>query len=202
LENNIMLTFHLNRIESPIGKLLLVTDPEHHVRALEFADHEVRMGRLLREHYGQYELVEGVPNPFEREYIEKLDKYFRGDLTAVADIPVQTQGTEFQEQVWAALKHIPAGEVTTYGELARDLGYSDPRMAKEIGAAVGANPAAVIVACHRVIGANGDLKGYAGGPHRKEWLLGHEKAVIPAPQKRSKTLRRAAVDSTASLPGF
>ncbi len=197
-----MLTLHLNRIESPIGELLFVTDTEHRVRALDFADHEVRMGRLLREHYGQYEIAEGTPDSVEREYIDKLGKYFRGDLAAVADIPVQTHGTDFQEQVWGALKHIPAGEVITYGQLARDLGHTDPRMAKEVGAAVGANPAAVIVACHRVIGANGELKGYAGGPHRKEWLLGHEKAAIPVPQKRSKATRNAAVDSTADLPGF
>jgi len=99
-----------------------------------------------------------------------------------------------QRQVWAALRDIPAGHTTSYGELARALGYDDPRMAIEIGAANGANPIAIVVPCHRVIAKNGDLKGYAWGLHRKRWLLEHERAL---PQ-----VQQAEVQQTLRLPGF
>jgi methylated-DNA-[protein]-cysteine S-methyltransferase len=97
-----------------------------------------------------------------------------------------------QRKVWAALRHIPAGTTTTYGKLARDLGFDDPRAAIDIGAANGANPIAIVVPCHRVIASNGELKGYAWGLHRKHWLLEHEKALQP----------EAAVAQTARLFGF
>ena len=202
-----MLALHLNQIESPLGKLLLVTDEEHRVRALEFSDHRVRLDRLLHEHYGEYSLAEVAPDEADQKTIGKLDRYFHGDLTAVDDIPVVTHGNEFEEQAWAALKHIPAGEVVTYGHIAKQLGHTDPRKAVDVGAAVGANPAQVFVACHRVIGANGNLKGYAGGRHRKEWLLAHEKATIPLPKGRAKggsARSSAEQDSgqTKNLPGF
>jgi methylated-DNA-[protein]-cysteine S-methyltransferase len=202
-----MLALHLNQIESPLGKLLLVTDEEHRVRALEFSDHRVRLNRLLKEHYGQYTLAEVSPDEAAKSIIGKLERYFHGELTVVDDIPVVTHGNEFEEQVWAALKQIPAGQVVTYGQLAKQLGHTDPRKAVDVGAAVGANPAQVFVACHRVIGANGDLKGYAGGRHRKEWLLSHENATIPTPKKRAKGSEAAAQadagdGQTANLPGF
>ncbi len=94
------------------------------------------------------------------------------------DIAIAADGTDFQRQVWAALRNIPAGKTTTYGELARSLGHTDPRMAKDVGAAIGANPIAVIVPCHRVMGKDGTLKGYAWGLQRKHRLLTHEKAEV------------------------
>ena len=96
------------------------------------------------------------------------------------------------EKVWAALRRIPAGSTTSYGKLARELGFEDPRAAIDIGAANGANPVAIVVPCHRVIASTGDLKGYAWGLHRKRWLLEHEKAVPT----------RCEGPRSAMLPGF
>lgn len=179
----------LSHLESPLGAMLLVTDAQQAVRALEFADHRARLYRGLREHYGEVELAE-IPSP--SEVAAALARYFDGELPALDALRTATAGTELQRRVWVALRGIPAGTTTTYGKLARALGLDDPRAAIDIGAANGANPIAVIVPCHRVIASNGELKGYAWGLHRKRWLLEHEKAITakqPEPE-------------TALLPGF
>jgi methylated-DNA-[protein]-cysteine S-methyltransferase len=168
----------LNKVESPLGEMLLVTDEQGAVRALDFASHKVRLYRELRERFNDFEPREGVETEAAKTIAEKLNRYFKGDLTALDDIAVAAEGTDLQRRVWAALRNIPAGKTTSYGELARSLGHTDPRMAKEIGAAIGANPIAVIVPCHRVIGKDGALKGYAWGLQRKHRLLTHEKAEI------------------------
>jgi methylated-DNA-[protein]-cysteine S-methyltransferase len=85
---------------------------------------------------------------------------------------VATNGTDFQKSVWHALRAIPAGQTVTYGELARRLGQ--PTAMRAVGLANGANPIGIVVPCHRVVGANGTLTGYAGGLERKRWLLAHE----------------------------
>ena len=169
----------LNKIESPLGEMLLVTDDQGMVRALDFTNHQVRLRRELRERFGDIEPREGTETEAVRMISGKLDRYFKGDLTALDDIAVAADGTDFQGEVWAALRKIPAGRTVTYGELARSLGHADPRMARDIGAAIGANPIAVIVPCHRVIGSDGALKGYAWGLQRKHRLLVHEKAEVP-----------------------
>jgi methylated-DNA-[protein]-cysteine S-methyltransferase len=165
----------LNHIASPLGEILLVTDEQQRLRALDFADHRTHLHRVLKEHCGEYELVDAASAGAIETH---LDRFFAGELNALDDVQPSTNGNELQQQVWAALRTIPAGQVVTYGELARKLGYTDPRMAKDIGAAVGANPIAIVVPCHRVIGADGELKGYAWGLHRKRWLLEHEGAAI------------------------
>jgi methylated-DNA-[protein]-cysteine S-methyltransferase len=169
----------LNRIESPLGEMLLVTDAQGMVRAMDFTNHNVRLQRELRERCPGAELREGVETEAVKMVFGKLDRYFKGELAVLDDIPVAADGSDFQRQVWAALRKIPAGKTTTYGELARALGHTDGRMAKEVGAAIGANPIAVIVPCHRVVGKDGTLKGYAWGLQRKQRLLTHEKAEIP-----------------------
>ena len=168
----------LNKIDSPLGEMLLVTDSQGMVRALDFTNHNVRLQRELRERFSGIEPREGVATDAVKTISRKIDRYFKGDLTALDDIAVATDGTDFQRLVWAALRKIPAGKTTTYGELARSLGYEDRRLAKDIGAAVGANPVAVIVPCHRVVGKDGTLKGYAWGLQRKYRLLMHEKAEV------------------------
>jgi methylated-DNA-[protein]-cysteine S-methyltransferase len=175
----------LSELDSPLGAMLLVTDERARVRALEFAERRSRLHRTLREQYGACELS-AAPAPVA--VAEALTRYFAGELDALDRIEVLTRGTEHQEQVWAALRRIPSGETTTYGTLARPVGNNDWRTAVEIGAAVAANPIAIIVPCHRVLGAGGDLKGYAWGLHRKRWLLEHEGAIetrIAAPQEAS-----------------
>jgi methylated-DNA-[protein]-cysteine S-methyltransferase len=105
--------------------------------------------------------------------VERLDAYFAGTLTDF-DLPLAMHGTEFQRRVWASLREIPYGETISYGELARWVG--NPKASRAVGLANGRNPVAIVVPCHRVIGADGSLTGYGGGLDRKVWLLEHEAA--------------------------
>lgn len=183
--------FNLSTISSPLGDLLAVTDQQEVLRALEFGDHKSHMLRTLREHYGTVELVDKAA---PHQLVAALERYFEGELTALSGIITTAPGSDLQEKVWLALRTIPGGQTTSYGELARALGYDDPRMAIEVGAANGANPIAIVVPCHRVIAKNGDLKGYAWGVHRKRWLLEHEGSIPTQPTPAS--------DGEARLPGF
>lgn len=164
-------TLTLDRLATPTGEVLLVVDADGAVRALDFAGYEDRMMRLLRRHWGEAELVEGRAPAAIRTAVEA---WFGGDLAALDGLKVKTNGTEFQRAVWAALRTIPVGETRTYGQLAAAIG--SPRAVRATGMANGQNPIAVIVPCHRVIGASGALTGYAGGLERKQWLLAHEGA--------------------------
>jgi methylated-DNA-[protein]-cysteine S-methyltransferase len=172
-------TLTLDRVATPTGEVLLVTDVEGAVRALDYAGYEERMTRLLRRHWGDAVLVEGRAPAAVRAAVEA---YFGGDLAALDGLTVKTGGTAFQRAVWAALRAIPAGQTRTYGQLAAAIG--SPRAVRAAGLANGQNPIAVIVPCHRVIGANGTLTGYAGGIERKQWLLAHE-GVSGTPQRRA-----------------
>jgi methylated-DNA-[protein]-cysteine S-methyltransferase len=160
------------RLPSPIGEMLLVVDESGTLRALDFYDFEARMYRLLRIHYGASTLLAGqVP----RTIANALARYFKGDLTALREIPWDTAGTQFQCRVWSALTAIEPGSTTTYGTLARKLGVA--RASRAVGLANGSNPISIVIPCHRVVGADGSLTGYGGGLHRKEWLLAHEHAA-------------------------
>jgi len=109
-------------------------------------------------------------------FVEQMRAYFAGDLTDF-DLPIELRGTEFQRRVWGALQDIPYGETISYGELARWVG--NPKASRAVGLANGRNPVAIVVPCHRVIGANGSLTGYGGGLERKVWLLEHEGSWSP-----------------------
>jgi len=159
----------LDRIATPVGEVLIVTDADGAVRALDFADFEARMIRLLTRHCGGVALT---PGPAPAAVRAAVDDYFAGDVRALDGLTVVTGGTVFQRQVWGALRAIPAGETRSYGQLAAAIGR--PRAVRATGLANSQNPVAVIVPCHRVIGANGTLTGYAGGLERKTWLLAHE----------------------------
>ena len=168
------LTRHAPPASTGWGDLLLVTDNDGALRALDFADYQERMLRLLARHYGRFDLVDGSA---PAAVTLALDRYFAGDLMALDTLPVATGGTEFQRLVWAALRTIPAGTTSGYGALAARIGK--PGAARAVGLANGLNPIGIVVPCHRVIGANGTLTGYAGGVERKQWLLEHEaKAAI------------------------
>lgn len=110
--------------------------------------------------------------------VEQLEAYFAGELLDF-DLPMQTNGTEFQRRVWSSLCEIPYGETISYGELARWVG--NPKASRAVGLANGRNPIAIVVPCHRVIGANGSLTGYGGGLDRKVWLLEHEATHVSKP---------------------
>jgi O-6-methylguanine DNA methyltransferase len=164
----------LERWASPISPLLLVADDDGVLRALDFPDYEARMHRLLREHYGDYTLQDGAA---PLSLTQALVAYFAGNLDALADVETATGGTPFQREVWSALRAIPAGAPISYGQLAASLGRAGASRA--VGAANGANPIAIVVPCHRVIGADGALTGYGGGLSRKQWLLDHEARLAP-----------------------
>lgn len=109
------------------------------------------------------------PDPLLDEAARQLTEYFAGERKEF-DLPLASDGTEFQKRVWSELRRIPYGETASYGEIARRLGY-DPAISRAVGAANGANPIPIVVPCHRVIGANGKLTGFAGGLERKKALL-------------------------------
>jgi len=109
---------------------------------------------------------------------EQLEAYFTGDLRQF-DLTLRPAGTVFQQAVWGELRRIPYGEVVSYGEIARRIGR--PGAMRAVGAANGRNRLAVVVPCHRVIGADGSLTGYGGGIWRKQWLLAHEGGRLATP---------------------
>ncbi|HZD24634.1 MAG TPA: methylated-DNA--[protein]-cysteine S-methyltransferase, partial [Alphaproteobacteria bacterium] len=136
----------------------------------DFHDYEERMHRLLRRHYGDCALrAAALPSDIG----EPLAAYFEGEPGRLDAIPTATGGTDFQRRLWAALREIPSGSTTSYGRLAERLGR--PGASRAVGLANGANPIAIVVPCHRVIGADGSLTGYGGGLARKQWLIEHER---------------------------
>ena len=140
-------------IDSPIGGLRL------HVDA----------GLLPRIEFDAEPVGDRVEDPLLDEVERQLTEYFAGERREF-DLPVTAEGTEFQKKVWAYLRTIPYGETVTYGRIAADLGY-EPGISRAVGAANGANPIPIVVPCHRVVGSDGKLTGYAGGVERKTALL-------------------------------
>jgi methylated-DNA-[protein]-cysteine S-methyltransferase len=162
----------LDSVPSPVGDLMPVARDGALV-ALEIGGDERRLRVHLQARFGDPTLVRhGDPFGFS----SRVRAYLAGDLQALDDIPVDAGGTDFQRQVWAALRRVPAGTTTSYGQLAAALGR--PGAARAVGLANAQNPVAVVVPCHRVIGADGSLTGYAGGLHRKRWLLQHEGVAL------------------------
>ena len=160
----------LDRLDTPIGEILIVMDGQDTLRAVDWADYEPRMRRILRIHYGdQFSLEEAHGS---HQPTRALEQYLAGDVAAIDALPVRTQGTPFQRKVWSALQAIPCGVTISYAELAVRVGQASA--VRAVGSANGSNPVGVVVPCHRVIGSNGSLTGYGGGIHRKQWLLHHE----------------------------
>lgn len=172
-------SFILDRLPSPVGDLLAAVDDSGRLRILDFGDYDERMRRLLRRRYGPdgVELVEGRAPAAVRDPIQA---YFEGELEAVDAIPVEAAGTPFQREVWTALRSIPARTTLSYRGLAERIGR--PSAMRAVGLANGANPIAIVVPCHRVIGADASLTGYGGGLERKRWLLAHEGVDIAGPR--------------------
>lgn len=161
-----MLELALDRLDSVLGTLLVVAEGRR-LCALDYA--EERMTLLLKRRYGEYRLSEAAdPNGFS----SRLRAYCDGDMRAIETIPVSLGGTDFQQQVWTALRAIPPGRVLSYGQLAAQLGR--PAACRAVGMSNALNPIAIVVPCHRLLGVNGSLTGYAGGLERKRYLLGHE----------------------------
>jgi len=164
----------VDRIDTPIGTMLVVADRDGSLRAVDWMDHEARMRRLLGLHYGNNGFRLGpAHNP--NGLADAISSYFAGELEAINALPVKTGGTSFQREVWQALREIPCGTTISYAQLAERIGR--PAAVRAVGLANGSNPVGVVIPCHRVIGSDGSLAGYGGGVERKRWLLEHEKQV-------------------------
>jgi methylated-DNA-[protein]-cysteine S-methyltransferase len=169
---NDVLQLFVDRINTPIGELLIVADQDGNLRAVDWTDYEDRMRRLLRLHYGENGFtLDPVRNP--NGLTHAIKSYFAGEFAAIDALPVQTAGRPFQREVWRALRKIPCGVTVSYATLAERI--NRPTAVRAVGLANGSNPVGIVVPCHRVIGSNGSLTGYGGGIERKRWLLEHEK---------------------------
>jgi methylated-DNA-[protein]-cysteine S-methyltransferase len=159
----------ITTLDSPIGRLTLASR-DNRVCLLHFGADDPSVRRTLQRWYPA-ESIEPHPDPAGAA--THLGEYFAGRLDAVDAIDVELNGTPFQKRVWAALRTVRAGRTAAYAEIARAI--AAPSAVRAVGAANGANPVAVIVPCHRIIGTNGSLTGYGGGLDRKRWLLEHER---------------------------
>lgn len=170
-----ILSLSIDTVVTPIGTMMIAADREANLRVALFADDEEVIRRQLRLQYGHGQFtLEPVHDPYGLS--EAIARYFGGELAVIDTLPVQTGGTPFQREVWQALRRIPCGTTTSYGKLAESIGR--PAAVRAVGLANGANPVAIVVPCHRVIGANGSLTGYGGGIERKRWLLDHERSPL------------------------
>ncbi len=161
-----------SRLATPAGSIVLVERGRALV-GLVFEDHWKGFRRDLERRFGTFTFKE---NPQTEGAADALRRYFSGDLKALDVIEVDTGGTPFQQEVWRALRRIPAGTTWSYARLASEIGR--PSAVRAVAAANGANPVSIVVPCHRVIGADGSLTGYGGGLERKRWLLVHEGALL------------------------
>ena len=173
------MTAHYDHLECPWGMLAVITDTQSRLLAVSFLNEDHKPGCVqawdaTRESFRRrgYELREDTD--VTRPAVEALRAYFRGDLEAL-DVEVAPHGTQFQLRVWDALREIPAGETRTYSEIAQAI--DRPKAARAVGRAVGTNPVSFVIPCHRVVGADGSLTGYAGGLRMKRGLLELEGAA-------------------------
>jgi methylated-DNA-[protein]-cysteine S-methyltransferase len=178
------MTLAIGRFDSPIGVLALATVDDCVVGIDLRGDASALEAQLIKNSHGSHlprrspegeslprRSPEGGGGP-SAEVLERLRRYFDGDIAALDEIAVDPVGTPFQRRVWTALRDVRAGTTTSYSELARRIGT--PNAVRAVGAANGANPIPIVIPCHRVIGADGRLVGYGGGLDRKRWLLAHE----------------------------
>ncbi|MDO5494255.1 MAG: methylated-DNA--[protein]-cysteine S-methyltransferase [bacterium] len=150
--------------ESPVGTYAIVVDDHGAVTGIYQAD---------QRHHPGPELLGEPDDSAAPEAARQLDEYFAGTRTTF-DLPMNPAGSEFQRAVWQKIAAIPFGGLTTYGQIAAELGSS----ARAVGSATGRNPISIVVPCHRVVSSSSAITGYAGGLETKEWLLRHEGYTI------------------------
>lgn len=155
-----------SQFETPVGALTILHRGGT-VYICEFSDHSDRVDRQIARYHADDVIEDG---PLCAHLHAAFKSYFAGDVEALNTVDAKARGTDFQRRVWKFLRSIPTGTTLSYGDMAKELS-SAPRA---VGQANGRNPVALIQPCHRVIGANGKLTGYAGGIERKDWLLKHE----------------------------
>jgi methylated-DNA-[protein]-cysteine S-methyltransferase len=172
-------------VESPIGRLLLTSD------GTALTGLYMEPSRKAQSTEGW---IEDISVPPLSAAVRQLAEYFAGTRREF-DLPLRLQGTAFQQRVWRELTEIPYGETWSYGELAKRI--DKPNASRAVGLANGSNPIAILVPCHRVIGADGSLTGYGGGLDRKRWLLAHE-GFPEAESSGSRPMQRRLFISAAS----
>jgi len=166
------LRLFVDRLETPIGELWFAADYQGNVRGTAFTEGQKGLRAMLEHHYRDCEVtLDPARDP--HGLATAMGEYFAGRLSAIDWLPVKTAGTDFQREVWHALREIPCGTTISYGQLAKQI--KRPKAVRAVGLANGSNPIGVIVPCHRVIGSDGSLTGYGGGIERKRWLLEHER---------------------------
>ena len=164
-----MKAWQCGRLDSPLGEILIVFDGQH-LCALDFSDYEGRMLKLLNRYYGDVSL-EATSDP--GGLCGLMQRYFEGDVgRLIGCCSAFSRYAGFNRPCGGSSGRISAGSTWSYGELAKSIGK--PTGSRAVGMANGSNPIAIVVPCHRVIGANGSLTGYGGGIERKRWLLQHE----------------------------
>ena len=156
MKNSITIAYY----KSPLGILKISAD-EKGIKEIEFAQEE-------------FKSIQNSSSKIIKDCIKQLDEYFRGKRKSF-ELKLNPEGTEFQKKVWKELLKIPYGTTLSYGEIARRI--KNQKAVRAVGQAIGRNPIAIVIPCHRVIGSDGSLTGYASGLWRKEWLLKHEGAV-------------------------
>jgi O-6-methylguanine DNA methyltransferase len=177
---------------TPVGVVRFAVQDDGAVVALAFDEPWEALVRRLAHRPGGLSLL---PSSAADPVGDALESYLAGDLGAFRALRVASRGTDFQRRVWTALRAIPPGTTCSYADVARAIGAA--RSARAVGAANGANPVSIVVPCHRVIGQSGSLTGYAGGVHRKAWLLAHEAA---ASRFRRTVLARRRAGMSVSGP--
>lgn len=183
----VMMRLFRTTLPTPLGDMLALSSDEG-LCALEFttvrgrASGEERLSRLtarLARWFPPHQLVDRE-TPIIARTRGWLEAYFDGTAAAIGGLPLDMRGAPFERRVWNALQAIPPGQTTSYGAIAKAL--DAPGASRAVGAANGANPIAIIVPCHRVIGSSGSLTGYGGGLDRKTWLIDHERRWRTEPQ--------------------
>jgi methylated-DNA-[protein]-cysteine S-methyltransferase len=175
-------------VESPIGRLMLTSDGTA-LTGLYMNLYRNKPSKLpgLGDDWIQNATIDPLPAA-----ARQLKEYFAGKRREF-DLPLRMEGTEFQQRVWRELTKIPFGETRSYGQLAKRL--NNPNGSRAVGLANGRNPIAIIVPCHRVIGADGSLTGFGGGLDRKEWLLTHEGQPVTREMVFEETMDSKGVNS-------
>lgn len=180
------LLIRVEHLTTPLGPML-VGASDRAIHVLEFTDRKALERQLRRTKDGLRAVLTPAPSELGQRMQAALDGYFGGETDALSGLPLEPVGTPFQRSVWSRLEQIPAGETISYADVAETLGR--PSAVRAVGAAVGANPIALVVPCHRVVGSDGRLTGYAGGLWRKRRLLDLERAqtaTATLPKRRSR----------------
>jgi len=160
-----MTTILVSDYETPVGRIRAAAHRDSLV-AVAWTSHWDPVAARLHRRMSDVRFVDTAP-------CRPIERYLAGECDALDEVPVDPGGTDFQREVWAQLRRIPGGRTVSYRELAHRIGR--PRASRAVGAANGANPVWIVIPCHRVVGIDGSLRGYAGGLDRKEWLLDHER---------------------------